>query len=329
MSEKDNSLKINSNITELHKTIIKNPKDIIKITELLNSLKSVGTWHIIEPLKEILEIPNCPIQTQQKILDILAKIQDPRTISILSSYLDHNESKLRNTAIKSLSLIKNPKITPYLITATKDEDKWVKIFAVHGLVKNASPKVIQPLIELLGDPEEEVRKEVIIALNKLKLENTNDLLIAALQSENRYIKLGVISLLGSRKVMESIESLTGLVGTEDRRLDLVICNSLSQISDPRSLVPLLDRSIEQGEVNNRYMICIQKMDETIIPFLIDIYIKGGNERYNESIEYILSKTSFSTHELILDTKLKTTDAEIIEKINHLIRTIEKLRDQVK
>ena len=154
------SQKIEPIISELRTIIAKNLRDNNKINETMRKFQSIGTWHIIDPLKEVLELPNCPIQIKQKILELFGKIHDPRVISILASYLNHNDKQLRNQAIKSLSLIKNPKVTQYLISAINSEerDKWVKIFAIHGLTKNTSPKVIPSLITLLGDSEEEVRK---------------------------------------------------------------------------------------------------------------------------------------------------------------------------
>ena len=108
----------------------------------MRKFQSIGTWHIIDPIKKVLDSPNCPLRTQQKILELLGKIQDPRVISILASYLEHNEKQLRSQAIKSLSLIKNPRVTQYLISAIEsgDSDKWVKIFSVHGLTKNLVQK---------------------------------------------------------------------------------------------------------------------------------------------------------------------------------------------
>ena len=326
MSEKETSIseKIELLITELRTIVTESIKDNSKINNVFRRLQSVGTWHVIDPIKEVLELPNCPLRVQRKILEFFGKIQDPRVISILASYLDHVDKQIRNQAIKSLSLIKNPKITQYLISAINSEesDKWVKIFAVHGLTKNASPKVIPALILLLGDPEEEVRKEAIIALNKIKIETIDDHLIDALSSENRFVKLGVVNLLGERNVNRSVEALVKILGNEDLRLNMVICNTLSKLSTPKSLIPLLDLSLKEGDFSNRYLLCIQKMDESIISPLIDVYLQDTSNKYEKSIENILSKSAFHTHEVILERRSQESNPECVQKLKILEKRID-------
>lgn len=328
MTEKETSIseKIEPLITELRTLVTGNIKDNSKIMNIFRRLQSVGTWHLIDPVKEVLELPNCPPRIQQKILEFFGNIQDPRVISILASYLNHVDKRIRNQAIKSLSLIKNPKITQYLISAIKleESDKWVKIFAIHGLTKNASPKVVPPLILLLGDFEEEVRKEAIIALNKIKIDTIDDHLIEALSSENRFVKLGAVNLLGERKVNRSIEALVKILGSEDLRLNMLVCNTLSKLSTPKSLIPLLDHSLKEGDLSNRYLLCIQKMDESVLSPLIDVYLQDVSAQYGKSIEYILSKSELHAHELILDRKSKESNLELKKKLEILEMRIDNL-----
>ncbi|TFG18932.1 MAG: HEAT repeat domain-containing protein [Promethearchaeota archaeon] len=328
MSDNEHSItkKIEPIISELRTLIAKDMKENNKINEIMRKFQSIGTWHIIDPVREVLESPNCPIRIQQKILELFGKIQDPRVISILASYLDHDETQIRNQAIKSLSLIKNPKVTRYLISAIEsgDSDKWVKIFAVHGLTKNASPKVILPLITLLGDSEEEVRKEAILALNKLKLDNIDEFLINALSSEDRFVKFGIVNLLGERNVTKSVDALAELLGNEDLRLNMLVCNTLSKLSTPKSLIPLLDHAIKEGELPNKYLFCIQKMDKSVISPLIDMYIRDTTNQYGESIEFILSKSGLYAHELILERKDKESTPEFLAKLELLENQIDKI-----
>ncbi len=328
MSDNEHSIKkkIDPIISELRTIIAKDLKENNKINEIMRKLQSIGTWHIIDPVREILVSPNCPIRIHQKILELFGKIQDPRVISISASYLDHADRQIRNQAIKSLSLIRNPKVTQYLISAIEsgDSDKWVKIFAVHGLTKNASPKVILPLITLLGDSEEEVRKEAILALNKLKLDNIDEFLINALSSEDRFVKFGIVNLLGERNVTKSTDALVKLLGDEDLRLNLLICNTLSKLSTPKSLIPLLDYAIKEGELPNMYLFCIQKMDKSVIFPLIDVYMRDINNQYGESIEFILSKSGLYVHELILNRKTKESNPEFSAKLELLEKQIDKI-----
>lgn len=325
-NERSKTQKIELIISGLRTIIAKDLKDNNKINEIMRKLQSIGTWHIIGPIKEVLESSNCPLRIKQKILELFGKIQDPRVISILISYLDHNNKQLRNQALKSLSLMKNPKVTPYLITAIKsgESDKWVKIFAIHGLTKNASPKVIPPLITLIGDSEEEVRKEAIVALGKIKTENIDELLIKALNSEDRFVKLGVVNLLGERKVSQSVDALVNLLGNEDLRLNLLICNTLSSLSTPKSLIPLLDHSIKEGDLSNRYLLCIQKMNESIISPLIDVYLRDVTNQYGESIELIMSKAGLFAHELLLERKSNETNPDLVQKLDVLEKRIDSL-----
>ena len=325
MTGKDEPLqqKIDDIIKTLKTSITGSSKDNVKISSCLKSLQSIGTWHIIDPLKGVLETPNLSLRIHQQILELFGKIQDPRVVSILVNYTEHPEKKLQNIAIRSLSLIKNPKVTPYLIKALDDDDKWVKIFAVHGLTKNASPKVIKPMIRLLGDPEEEIRKEAITALGKLKTENLEDLLIGALDSDDRYIKLGAVSLLGDRKVTKSIDALIPLIGNKDRRLNLLICNTLSAFSNPKSLIPLLDHSLKAVDFSNRYLLCIQKMNKSIISPLIDVYLHDNGNIYGESLEFLLSKMGLPVHELIIERISTEINPEYAKKLSVLEKRLEK------
>ncbi len=326
MSEKESDLinRINPLIKEMRAIITENPNNSTKIDEIIKKLESIGTWHVIDPLKEVLEIPNCPPKIQQKILELFGKIKNPRVLSVLISYLTNENVRIRNTAIKSLSLIKHPKVAQHLISSIKadENNKWVKIFAIHGLTRNSSPKVVQPLIELLGDPEEDVRKEAILALTKLKVENVDDLLINALDSEDRYGKMGVVSLLAARNVKKSVDSLIRFIGNEDRRLNLIVCNALSSFSNPKSLIPLLDKSILENDLHNQYLLCIQKMNETIIPALIEIYIKDNEDKYSSHIEFLLKKAEYHSHEQIINRKSTEENPNIVEKLAMLESKIE-------
>ena len=153
-----------------------------------------------------------------------------------------------------------------------------------------------------------MRKEAIIALSKLKTENIDELLINALSSEDRFVKLGVVNLLGERKVSKSVDALVKLLGKKDLRLNLLICNTLSILSTPKSLIPLLDYSIKEEDLSNRYTLCIQKMSKSIISPLIDVYLRDVTNQYGECIEFILSKSGLYAHELILDRKSKEAES---------------------
>ncbi|MBN2155099.1 MAG: HEAT repeat domain-containing protein [Candidatus Lokiarchaeota archaeon] len=315
--------KISALINELVESTTQNPKDNSKIDSILDKLHTINTWQIIDPIKSVLDIPEYPIRVKQDLLALVGKVQDPRAVSLLGSYLESSNPKLRNMAIKTLSFIKNPKVTSYLLNVvTNEEDKWTKIFAIHGLTKNTSPKVVQPLVQLLGDTEEEVRKEAINALNKIKLDIVDDILIDALNSQNRYIQLGSVSLLGMRRVKKSTQSLIELLGNEDLRLNLLTCNSLSQISDSESIKSLLEYASNEETNTNPYILCIQKMDKKIIPSLIDLYTQAKDDQLISLIEYILSKRGFETHEEIINRKLHEKDLEVKEKLQNLLNRID-------
>ncbi|GAH01284.1 unnamed protein product, partial [marine sediment metagenome] len=63
----------------------------------------------------------------------------------------------------------------------------------------------------MGDKEEQVRQEALRALEKMKIENITEHLINALSSQNRYIKLGVIAVLGEKKILGASDELIRLL----------------------------------------------------------------------------------------------------------------------
>lgn len=97
-------------------------------------------------------------------LPVLGSIGDVLAIEEIARALDSESALVREVAVKSLSMMENDKILPYLTKSLKDENKHVRIESARGLGSLRNISSIPSLIKALDDKEVEVQREVMCSL---------------------------------------------------------------------------------------------------------------------------------------------------------------------
>jgi HEAT repeat protein len=78
-----------------------------------------------------------------------------------------------------------------LITALKDEDRWVRYIAADALANIGAVHAIPALIALLDDPDQDVRFAVAAAIGKLGGSKALPQLTTMLKTDNGYVRIAV------------------------------------------------------------------------------------------------------------------------------------------
>ncbi len=302
--------KINKLVKELKTHIDSRSFAIREINDLIFKIGSLRSWHIIEPLKNIIKEPRCPNNIKIKVLEELGKYGEPRVIGILSEYIKNKDKSIRNAAVKGLSTIKNIKCVQPLLDSIDDEEKWVRIFAINGLKKNENKKVVKPIIERLGDEETQVREEAMGALKRINPEFVIDELIGALQSSNRFVKRGAASILGDRHINKASKNLIKMLNGDDRGTSLIASRALSKIADPNTIPELLIQSLKEGGIDSIHATSIYNMGQrNIVNPLIQLYKVTDEGGIRDLIVQLLQKTEEGVAEEIIRQSEMETDPE--------------------
>lgn len=128
------------------------------------ALGEIGGTEVVEPLTKAL--PKLESPAKRKAIEILSKMEDPRTIPALIECL--GDSSVRNQVQIVLSKFKTPETEELLIKALQRESWWIRYGVAYILGKWRSVSAIEPLTQALKDESEEVRSAAKRALERIK-----------------------------------------------------------------------------------------------------------------------------------------------------------------
>jgi HEAT repeat protein len=153
-------------------------------------------------------------------IEVLGRIEDPRTIPHLVTALDDPDSTVRVSAVNALSRVRTePAITELLkralhdpvgcvrLTAAEnlaasglpglethfldrlvDQHFEVRLTAVRFLGKTRNSAYVQPLLKMLDDPDHDVREAAALALGDLEASAAIEPLVLALCDEDQAVR---------------------------------------------------------------------------------------------------------------------------------------------
>ena len=139
----------------------------------------------------------------------------------------------------------------------------------------------------------------------------------ALSSQNRYIKLGAIALIGEKKILGASDELIRLLDGEDRRISILAGRSIGKIADPNAIPKLLILALNQGDYNNSYIQNICNMKSEAIEPLIRLYLITNNGNMRELIIHILNKFEENVAETIMMISSNLEKEDEIQDLDEL------------
>ncbi|MEM9537895.1 MAG: HEAT repeat domain-containing protein [Cyanobacteria bacterium P01_E01_bin.42] len=170
---------------------------------------------------------NCEIVSlQSRIIGLLGSIGDRRAVEILIRYLSHQDKWIRYEVVNALGKLGDSKAVEPLIQTLSDIDFYVRMSSATALGRLEDPRAIEALIQTLGDEKQRVQECAASAL--LSSFKVLDLVLKALENNNRKIKIGAIRAL-EREVRYKQEK--DLLNTKQRETIVISIEKLKRDSN--------------------------------------------------------------------------------------------------
>jgi len=231
---------------------LKNPDDVIR-KQTLKKLFQTNSDKAINFIVEALSDANKAIQ--DLAMQCLIKLNKPKTVQLLIPLLRSEEPSLRNAAkevISNIGYVASDLITELL----KDEDDDIRIAACDILGALRLDETVESLIRALNDPNSNVRSNAAVALGMIGDAKAVGPLVG-LFKDNEWVRFCAIEALGKIGASEVIgavnETFKKAVKQQD---DLIIWASAEALGYLRSKnsVKLLLGSLNKVNVAIREMI---------------------------------------------------------------------------
>ena len=156
--------------------------------------------------------------------------------------VDQKQSKeIRRSCITQLTRFRDPKSIPTFVQAMNDDYRFIRFWAIRGLIKIPDPKAIVALTVGLGDDDEEIRKEVRDHLERLGEEAVKGIINAFNPHEGKkFLRYGVTGLLGRVTNAKAHDTLLQALKDPDDRVALIAIRGLARMQNADSIIPLLE-----------------------------------------------------------------------------------------
>lgn len=149
--------------------------------------------------------------------------------------------EIRRTCITQLTRFKDPKSVRTFVAALDDDYRFIRFWAVRGLIKIQDIKATVGLVKALGDEDEEIRKEVSAHLERIGEEAVPALIKAFNHPEaNKFLKYGVMGLLKRIPTQKSFDAMVKALGDDNDRVVTIAIRGIGKASNPDAIRPLID-----------------------------------------------------------------------------------------
>ncbi|GAM53681.1 hypothetical protein EBME_2144 [bacterium endosymbiont of Mortierella elongata FMR23-6] len=244
------------------------------------------------------------------------------TILSLTAALQDEYEYVRRAAADALGTQKmlSDAVVSALVAALQDEDWLVRSAAVNalGTQKMLSDSTVSFLFAALNDKDDDVRSDAAMALADQKT-LSDELLIVALQHENKYIRYATARILGKREMLSDTVVLSLTMSLQDEVEDVryAVINALSEqkmLSDVvvTSLIAALQNGSKYFRSAAIYALGKQKMlsDATISALLMAL--KNEESYVKSTAAKVIGKQEILSDAVIsaLITALQDSDKDV-------------------
>jgi serine/threonine-protein kinase len=285
------------------------------------------------------------MEVQNKAVDLLVKMRDPKTMNHLVEVLKDESEYARRSAVEVLNEIADPSTIRHLLTAIEDEDWWVRSRASDALAAIGGPKVMNAVLELIRDKNENVRRSAIEILNQTKDEKAVRHLMEAVQDDDWWVRERAADALGEIGDTQAVPALVSMLGGDVKSIPAAI-RALGRIGSADvagKILPMLDRGekeirveavnalakLADGESATTIRAKIQPLttgaDETIARIAADAVVRIDNRfsTTNKDAGEIAERMAEPAHTLLIDSADVSQVAQELAQGPHL--DITKLR----
>ena len=250
-------------------------------------------------------------QKNKQLMDLLIGLANDKT----------NDREIRRACITLLSRYRDIKILDTFSESLDDEYRFIRFWAIRGLIKLKDPKATPALIKGLGDPDEEIRKEVRSHLEMLGVEAVPDMILAFKEHNNKkFLRYGVVGMLGRLDHPDTLPFLLERLNDEEDRLVTIALRGIGKQIKPISIEPLLNLYISKKDRRRLIEDALFRIGQTYSKVLVEkimINLKNQNEDIITLVTNLFGKLPESTAYL----KNHLTDKELNEEIKTTIKSI--------
>jgi len=199
------------------------------------ALKRLGAvWE----LPEVSQLADEDAAVRETALKALGKLGDPRRVEPLIAALADGDGTLRQTAAENLGEIGDARAVKPLIAALHDADSAVRWRAVEALAKIGDARAVEPLIAALRDKDSAVRWSAAWALCEIGAPAVEALTVA-LQDKDCTVRESAARSLGKLGDSRAVEPLIAALQEDESTVRRLAAWALCQIGDPRAIQPLV------------------------------------------------------------------------------------------
>jgi len=229
-------------------------RDFRKKNEAIKKLGKIKDQKARDKLFEIAQSSEWKSRLRECAVDSLGRGgRDPKLFKFLQTMaVDQKQSKeIRRSCITQLTKYRDPKSISTFAQAMKDPYRFIRFWAVRGLIKIQDPKAIAALVFGLGDDDEEIRKEVRDYLERIGEEAVPGLIKAFTTPDGKkLLRYGSVGLLGRVTTLKSHDALIQALNDPDERVVVIAIRGLARMQNIDSILPLIE-SYKSGDDRRR------------------------------------------------------------------------------
>jgi HEAT repeat protein len=238
-----------------------------------------------------------------------------------------NDREIRRACITLLSRYRDIKLLDTFEKSLDDEYRFIRFWAIRGLIKLRNIKATPALLKGLGDSDEEIRKDVRSHIEMLGTEAVPDMISAFKEhNDKKFLRYGVIGMLGRLNHPDILPFLLERLNDEEDRLVTIALRGISKQINPASIEPLLNLYISKKDKRRLIEDALFRIGQDHSRILVEkiiINLKNQNEEINTLVTNLFGKLPTSMAYLKnylkdekLSEELKTTIESILTKIEN-------------
>jgi HEAT repeat protein len=304
-------------------------RDFRSKNEAIKGLGKLNHQKAQEALYNLIENAEANEQLRVSALDALGrKGKDKRFLNMLVKIpVDLSQPReLRRACITHLARYRDVKYVGIFKEVLLDDYRFIRKWAVRGLLKIHDRKATVALIHALGDADEEIRKDVQSHLELAGKDYIPEIVIAFNDPEaNKFLRYGAAGLFGRIGTKEATDALIGALKDGNPRVVTIAIRGIGKSPEVKSIKPLIQLLKKDNEKKRLIQDALYKIGKehmNILMLEITPLLLEKDEICSQVTETLIEKlTPYSIVALNDIISLDDTSAELKKAIKNAMEKI--------
>lgn len=250
-------------------------------------------------------------QKNNQLMNLLIELANDKT----------NNREIRRACITLLSRYRDIKILDTFAESLDDEYRFIRFWAIRGLIKLRNNKATPALLKGLGDDDEEIRKEVRSHIEMLGTEAVPDMILAFKEHHSKkFLRYGIVGMLGRLNHPDANPFLLERLNDEEDRLVTIALRGIGKQINPTSIEPLLNLYIRSKDKRRLIEDALFRIGQTHSKALVE-KIMDNLKNQNEEIFTLVTNLFGKLPESLAYLKNHLNDKELNEELKSNIKSI--------